>query len=157
MAKAIPDGYHTVTAALTVKDGAAAIEFYQKAFGAREIMRVNGPDGKIMHAEIQVGDSRVMLADESPQMGCVAPVSVGQTTGSLYLYVSDVDAAFKRAVAAGAKVAMPVTDMFWGDRFGAVDDPSGHRWGLATHVEDPSPEQMAQRQKEFFASMASKK
>jgi PhnB protein len=121
MAKAIPDGYRTVTAALTVKDGSAAIEFYQKAFGAREIMRVNGPDGKIMHAEIQVGDSRVMLADESPQMGCVAPVSVGRTTSSL------------------------------------VEDPSGHRWGLATHMEDPAPEEMARRQKEFFASMASQK
>ena len=157
MAKAIPDGYHTVTAALTLKDAAAAIDFYQRAFGARETMRVNSPDGKIMHAEIQVGDSRIMLADEHPGMGCAAPVSVGQATGSLYLYVSDVDAAFKRAVAAGGKVVMPVTDMFWGDRFGAVEDPSGHRWGLATHVEDPTPEQMAQRQKEFFASMADKK
>lgn len=156
MSKAVPDGYHTVTASLTVKDGAAAIDFYQRAFGAREIMRVNSPDGKIMHAEIQVGDSRVMLADEHPGMGCAAPVSVGQATGSLYLYVPDVDAAFQRAVAAGAKAVMPVTDMFWGDRFGAVDDPSGHRWGLATHVEDPTPEQMAHRQREFFASMAKK-
>jgi PhnB protein len=156
MAKAIPDGYHTVTACLTVRDAAAAIEFYQRAFGASETMRVQGPDGKIMHAEIQVGDSRVMLADEHPGMGASAPVSVGQANGSLYLYVPDVDAAFKRAVAAGAKVVMPVTDMFWGDRFGAVDDPSGHRWGLATHVEDPTPEQMAQRQREFFASMAQK-
>lgn len=156
MSKAVPDGYHTVTASLTVKDGAAAIDFYQRAFGAREIMRVNSPDGKIMHAEIQVGDSRVMPADEHPGMGCAAPVSVGQATGSLYLYVPDVDAAFQRAVAAGAKVVMPVTDMFWGDRFGAVDDPSGHRWGLATHVEDPTPEQMAHRQREFFASMAKK-
>jgi PhnB protein len=157
MAKAIPDGYHTVTAALTVKDGAAAIEFYQKAFGARELMRVNGPDGKIMHAEIQVGDSRVMLADENPGMGCVAPVSAGRTTSSLYLYVPDVDTAFKRAVAAGAKVGMPVTDMFWGDRFASVEDPSGHRWGLATHMEDPTPEEIARRQQEFFATMASKK
>jgi PhnB protein len=119
-------------------------------------MRVNSPDGKIMHAEIQVGDSRIMLADEYPGMGCVSPASVGHATSSLYLYVPDVDAAFKRAVAAGAKVVMPVTDMFWGDRFGAVDDPSGHRWGLATHVEDPSPEEMGRRQKEFFASMAKK-
>ena len=156
MSKAVPDGYHTVTASLTVKDGAAAIDFCQRAFGAREIMRVNSPDGKIMHAEIQVGDSRVMLADEHPGMGCASPASLGQATGSLYLYVPDVDAAFQRAVAAGAKVVMPVTDMFWGDRFGAVDDPSGHRWGLATHVEDPTPEQMAHRQREFFASMAKK-
>jgi PhnB protein len=157
MAKAIPDGYHTVTASLTLKDAAAAIDFYQRAFGARETMRVNSPDGKIMHAEIQVGDSRIMLADEYPGMGCVSPASVGHATSSLYLYVPDVDAAFKRAVAAGAKAVMPVTDMFWGDRFGAVDDPSGHRWGLATHMEDPSPEEMGRRQKEFFASMANKK
>ena len=156
MAKPVPDGYHTVTASLTVKDGAAAIDFYQRAFGARETMRVLTPDGKIMHAEIQVGDSRVMLADEFPDMGCVSPASVGHATSSLYVYVPDVDAAFKRAVAAGAKAVMPVTDMFWGDRFGAVDDPSGHRWGLATHMEDPTPEQMEQRKREFFASMAKK-
>jgi PhnB protein len=156
MSKAIPDGYHTVTASLTLKDGAAAIDFYQRAFGAREIMRVASPDGKIMHAEIQVGDSRIMLADEYPGMGCGSPVSAGHATSSLYLYVPDVDAAFARAVGAGAKVVMPVTDMFWGDRFAAVDDPSGHRWGLATHVEDPSPAEFERRRQEFFASMAKK-
>ncbi len=156
MSKAIPDGYHTVTASLTLKDGAAAIDFYQRAFGAREIMRVASPDGKIMHAEIQVGDSRIMLADEYPGIGCVSPVSAGHATSSLYLYVPDVDAAFARAVGAGAKVVMPVTDMFWGDRFAAVDDPSGHRWGLATHVEDPSPAEFERRRQEFFASMAKK-
>jgi len=156
MSKAIPDGYYTVTASLTLKDGAAAIDFYQRAFGAREIMRVASPDGKIMHAEIQVGDSRIMLADEYPGMGCVSPVSAGHATSSLYLYVPDVDAAFARAVGAGAKVVMPVTDMFWGDRFAAVDDPSGHRWGLATHVEDPSPAEFERRRQEFFASMAKK-
>jgi PhnB protein len=156
MAKAIPNGYHTVTASLTLKDGAAAIDFYQRAFGAREVMRVASPDGKIMHAEIQVGDSRIMLADEYPGMGCVSPVSAGHATSSLYLYVPDVDAAFARAVGAGAKVVMPVTDMFWGDRFAAVDDPSGHRWGLATHVEDPSPAEFERRRQEFFASMARK-
>jgi len=156
MSKAIPDGYHTVTASLTLKDGAAAIDFYQRAFGAREIMRVASPDGKIMHAEIQVGDSRIMLADEYPGMGCVSPVSAGHATSSLYLYVPDVDAAFARAVGAGAKVVMPVTDMFWGDRFAAVDDPSGHRWGLATHVEDPSPAEFERRRQEFFASTAKK-
>jgi PhnB protein len=156
MAKAIPNGYHTVTASLTLKDGAAAIDFYQRAFGAREVMRVASPDGKIMHAEIQVGDSRIMLADEYPGMGCVSPVSAGHATSSLYLYVPDVDAAFARAVGAGAKVVMPVTDMFWGDRFAAVDDPSGHRWGLATHVEDPPPAEFERRRQEFFASMAKK-
>ena len=155
MAKPIPDGYHTVTPALTVKNGAEAIEFYKRALGARELMRIPGPDGKhLMHAEIEVGDSRVMLADESPEMGCRAPATVGSVTSSLYVYVEDVDKAFRRAVEAGAKPLMPPADMFWGDRFGQVEDPSGHRWGLATHKEDPSPEDMARRQKEFFASHA---
>ena len=155
MPKGVREGYQTVTAALTVRNGAEAIEFYKKAFGAVEIMRVPAPDGKsLMHAEIQVGNSRIMLGDESPAMGCLAPVTLGGPGGSLYVYVPDVDAAFKRAVAAGAKALMPVTDMFYGDRFGQVEDPSGHRWGLATHVEDLSPEEMARRQREFFASMA---
>jgi uncharacterized glyoxalase superfamily protein PhnB len=157
MPKGVREGYQTVTAALTVRNGAGAIEFYKTAFGAEEIMRVPGPDGKsLMHAEIQVGNSRIMLGDESPAMGCLAPVTLGGPGGSLYVYVPDVDAAFKRAVAAGAKALMPVTDMFYGDRFGQVEDPSGHRWGLATHVEDLSPEEMARRQREFFASMAKK-
>lgn len=158
MAKPIPDGYHTVTPALTVKNGAEAIEFYKRALGARELMRIPGPDGKhLMHAEIEVGDSRVMLADESPEMGCRAPATVGSVTSSLYVYVEDVDKAFRRAVEAGAKPLMPPADMFWGDRFGQVEDPSGHRWGLATHKEDPSPEDMARRQKEFFAQMGQSK
>jgi PhnB protein len=146
-----------VTAVLTVKDGTAAIDFYQRAFGARELMRANGPDGRLMHAEIQVGDSRIMLGEENRDMQCLSPATVGHSTGSLYVYLPDVDTAFTRAVGAGAKVVMPVTDMFWGDRFASVEDPSGHRWGLATHMEDPTPEEMARRQKEFFASMASKK
>jgi PhnB protein len=157
MPNAVREGYQTVTPALTVRNASEAIEFYKKAFGAEEIMRVPGPDGtSIMHAEIRVGDSRIMLADEAPSMGCLAPATLGGPSGSLYVYVADVDAAFKRAVAAGAKVLVPVTDMFYGDRFGSVEDPSGHRWGLATHVEDPSPEEMARRQQEFFASMAKK-
>jgi PhnB protein len=153
MTKPIPDGYHTVTPALTVKNGAEAIEFYKRALGARELMRLPGPDGRLMHAEIEVGNSRIMLADESPEMGCRAPASVGAVSSSLYVYVQDVDKAFRRAVEAGAKALMPPADMFWGDRFGQVEDPSGHRWGLATHKEDPSPEEMARRQKEFFAQM----
>jgi PhnB protein len=158
MAKPIPDGYHTVTPALTVKDGAEAIEFYKRALGAKELMRFPGPDGKhLMHAEIEVGNSKIMLADESPEMGCQAPASVGSTTSSLYVYVEDVDKAFRRAVEAGAKALMQPTDMFWGDRFGQIEDPSGHRWGLATHKEDPSPEEMARRQKEFFAQMGNQK
>jgi len=157
MPSGVREGYQTVTAALTVRNGAEAIEFYKEAFGAEEIMRVPGPDGKsLMHAEIRVGNSRIMLGDESPAMGCLAPVTLGGPGGSLYVYVPDVDAAFKRAVAAGAKALMPVTDMFYGDRFGQVEDPSGHRWGLATHVEDVAPEEMMRRQREFFASMAKK-
>jgi PhnB protein len=157
MPNAVREGYQTVTPALTVRNGAEAIEFYKKAFGAEEIMRVPGPDGEsIMHAEIRVGTSRIMLGDEAPSMGCLAPVTLGGPGGSLYVYVPDVDAAFKQAVAAGAKALMPVTDMFYGDRFGQVEDPSGHRWGLATHVEDLAPEEMARRQREFFASMAKK-
>ena len=157
MPSGVREGYQTVTAALTVRNGADAIEFYKKAFGAEEIMRVPGPDGKsLMHAEIRVGNSRIMLGDEAPAMGCLAPVTLGGPGGSLYVYVPDVDAAFKRAVAAGAKALMPVTDMFYGDRFGQVEDPSGHRWGLATHVEDVAPEEMMRRQREFFASMAKK-
>ena len=156
MPNQVPEGYHTVTPALTVKHGAEAIEFYKRAFGAQEVMRMNNPDGKIMHAEIKVGDSRIMLNDEMPDMGCLSPASVGGPTGSLYLYVPDVDAAFQRAVTAGAKVLMPVTDMFWGDRFGQVEDPSGHRWSLATHVEDLAPEEIARRHREFLASMAKK-
>jgi PhnB protein len=157
MPSGVREGYQTVTAALTVRNGAEAIEFYKKAFGAEEIMRVPAPDGKsLMHAEIRVGNSRIMLGDESPAMGCLAPVTLGGPGGSLYVYVPDVDAAFKRAVAAGAKALMPVTDMFYGDRFGQVEDPSGHRWGLATHVEEVAPEEMMRRQREFFASMAKK-
>jgi PhnB protein len=158
MAKPIPEGYSTVTPALTVKNGAEAIEFYKRALGAKELMRIPGPDGQhLMHAEIEVGNSRVMLADESPEMGCRAPASVGSVSSSLYVYVEDVDKSFRRAVEAGAKALMQPTDMFWGDRFGQIEDPSGHRWGLATHKEDPSPEEMARRQQEFFAQMAQQK
>jgi uncharacterized glyoxalase superfamily protein PhnB len=157
MAKPIPDGYHTVTPALTVKNGGEAIEFYKRALGARELMRFPGPDGKLMHAEIEIGNSKIMLGEEMPEQGCRAPGSVGAVSSSLYLYVEDVDKAFRRATEAGAKALMPPTDMFWGDRFGQVEDPSGHRWGLATHKEDPSPEEMARRQKEFFAQMSKQK
>jgi PhnB protein len=157
MAKAIPDGYHTITPALTVKDGGQAIEFYKRALGAEEIMQIPGPDGRLMHAEMKIGDSRFMLGEEMADQGCRAPASVGAVSSSLYIYVQDVDKAFRRAVEGGAKALMPPTDMFWGDRFGQVEDPSGHRWGLATHKEDPSPEEMARRQKEFFAQMGHQK
>jgi PhnB protein len=157
MAKAIPDGYHTITPALTVKNGTEAIEFYKRALGAEEIMRLPGPDGRLMHAELKIGNSRFMLGEEMPEQGCKAPVAVGAVSSSLYVYVEDVDKAFRRAVEGGAKSIMPVTDMFWGDRHGVVEDPSGHRWGLATHKEDLSPEEMTRRQKEFFAQMAKQK
>jgi PhnB protein len=157
MAKPIPDGYHTITPALTVKNGAEAIEFYKRALGAEELMRMPGPDGRLMHAELKIGDSRFMLGEEMPEQSCKAPISVGAVSSSLYVYVQDVDKAFQRAVEGGAKSVMPVTDMFWGDRYGVVEDPAGHRWGLATHKEDPSPEEMARRQQEFFAQIAKQK
>jgi uncharacterized glyoxalase superfamily protein PhnB len=154
MASQIPEGYHALTPALTVKNGPQAIDFYVKAFGAQEIMRFPGPDGKtLMHAELKIGDSIFMLAEEMPGMGCLAPSSTGGPTSSLYVYVTDVDAAFNRAVAAGAKSLMPVGDMFWGDRMGQVEDVAGHRWSLATHKEDVAPEEMKRRAQQFFASM----
>jgi PhnB protein len=155
--QAIPTGFHTATPVLTVRDGVKVIDFYKRAFGAEERMRIPGPDGSLMHAEIKIGDSILMLSDEQPNMGCRAPSSVGSCTSYVFLYVPDVDAVFKKAVEAGAKVIMPPTDMFWGDRFGQVEDPFGHVWGLATHKEDVSPEEMTKRQQQFFASMASQK
>jgi len=153
-AKAIPDGYHTVTPYLMVRGSDRAIEFYKRAFGAEELMRMSGPDGKsIMHAEIKIGDSRIFLSEEFPDMGCRSPESLGGTASSLHLYVEDVDAAFERAVAAGAQVKMPVADMFWGDRFGKLIDPFGHEWGMATHKEDLTPEQIRERANAFFAQM----
>jgi uncharacterized glyoxalase superfamily protein PhnB len=154
MARPIPDGYHALTPSLTVKNGPQAIDFYVKAFGAQELMRFPGPDGKtLMHAELKIGDSIFMLAEEMPGMGCRAPSPTGGPTSALYVYVPDVDAAFKRAVDAGAKSLMAVSDMFWGDRMGQVEDPAGHRWNLATHTEDVAPEQLKQRAQQFFASM----
>jgi PhnB protein len=153
MAKKIPDGFHSVTAVLTVRDGTKMIDFYKQAFGAQELMRMPGPDGKsLMHAEIKIGDSIVMLSDEQPG-GCRAPLAVGAPTSYLYVYVPDVDKTFTQALKAGAKVIMPLADMFWGDRYGQVEDPSGHHWGFATHKEDVTPDEMAKRQREFFAKM----
>ncbi len=153
--KAIPDGYHTVTAYLMVKDASAAIEFYKKAFGAEEIMRLPSPDGKsIAHAEIRIGDSPVMLGDETPmEPSWVSPPSLKGTTVGMMLYVEDVDKSFQRAVDAGATPVMPVTDMFWGDRYGKVTDPFGHHWAIATHKEDLTPDEIAKGAQEFFAKM----
>lgn len=131
-----PAGYHSVTPAIIVRDAAAAIDFYVRAFGAEEVTRLAMPDGSIAHAEIRIGDSLVMLGDENPEWGALSPKSTNGTPGSLHLYVDDVDAAFARALDAGATVRMPIEDAFWGDRYGKVTDPFGHEWGLATHVRD---------------------
>jgi PhnB protein len=141
--KPVPDGYHTVTPYLCVRGAAKALDFYARAFGAQEKVRMPGPDGKVMHAEILIGDSMVMLGDENPQ--AKSPEAFGGTPVSVMLYVPDVDAVFKKATAAGAKTVAPPTDMFWGDRYGRLIDPFGHSWGIATHVEDVTPEEMKKR------------
>lgn len=154
MAKPIPDGYRTVTPYLTIKGAAQAIDFYKRAFGAQEGERMTGPDGQsVMHAEIKIGDSLVMLSDEFPQMGGRSPQTLGGTTASIFLYVPDVDTAFKRALDAGAKAIMAPADMFWGDRFGKLVDPFGHEWAMATHKEDLSPEEIRKRGAAAMASM----
>ena len=143
--KPVPDGYHTVTPYLIVKGGAQAIDFYKKAFGAVEKFRMPGPGGKVSHAEIEIGDSRVMLADEFPERGIRAPEPPGNASVSIMLYVNDADAVAKQAVAAGGKVVRPVETQFYGDRMGAVTDPFGHTWHIGTHVEDVSPDEMQKR------------
>jgi PhnB protein len=149
--KPIPPGYHTVTPYLVVSDAAKAIEFYKQAFGATERGRMAGPQGKIAHAELQIGDSFVMLSDE--MMGNKSPQTLGGSPVSLFLYVENVDSSFKRAVDAGAKADMPPADMFWGDRFGKLSDPFGHSWSLATHIEEVSPQEMEKRGKAATAEM----
>lgn len=147
----VPDGYHTVTAYLIVNDAAKAIDFYREAFGATELFRL--PMGeKIGHAEIRIGDTHLMLADEFPEMDALSPTTRGGATSSFMIYVQDVDAAFAQAIAAGAKEERPVTNQFWGDRMGAVVDPFGHKWSLATHVEDVAPEEMEQRMQAWSAT-----
>ena len=141
----IPKGYHTATPYLTVQGAADAIDFYQRAFGAKEIFRMPGPGGKIMHAEITIGDSHVMLADESNIGETKAPKTLKGTSAGIFLYVEDVDATFKQALKAGAKQSQAVQDQFWGDRFGKLTDPFGHAWMLATHIEDVSPAEMEKR------------
>jgi PhnB protein len=155
-AQAIPQGFHSITPGLTCKNAAEAIALYKKAFGATERSRMAGPDGRIMHAEIQIGDSMIFLADEFGGMSA-APPPGSLPSQSLYLYVEDVDATYKQAVAAGCQAAMPVSDMFWGDRFGKVVDPYGHHWSLATHTEDVAPAEMERRSTEWMANMAKAK
>ena len=154
MAKPIPDGYHSVTPTLTVRGAADAIEFYKKAFGAQEIMRFPGLDGKtIMHAEIKIGDSKIMLNDEFPQMNCLSPQSVGGASSGIFLYVENADATFDKAVSAGAKITMPIMDAFWGDRCGVIEDPFGHKWTISTHARDLSFEEMMKAGAEAMKSM----
>jgi PhnB protein len=152
--KPIPQGFHTVTPSLVVRNAAEAIEFYKKALGAEEIMRMPDPSGRISHAELKIGDSIVFLSDEFPNMPTKSPQTLGGCTGGFYLYVPDVDKSFQRAVDAGGKVTMPVSDMFWGDRFGQFTDPFGHTWSISTHTKDLSPQEMEEGAKKFYAQMA---
>jgi PhnB protein len=154
--KPVPEGYHTATPALTVDNTALALEFYAKALGAKERNRSSGPDGKIMHAEFQVGDSVFMISDEFPGMGSRSPKSLGGISGSVWLYVPDVDALYRQATAAGATSVMPPADMFWGDRHARIRDPFGHEWSIATHKEDLSHAEMEKRGREFYSQMANR-
>jgi PhnB protein len=153
--KPIPEGYHTLTPYLTFDDAAEAIDFYKSAFGANERMRMEAPGGKIGHAELEIGDSLLMLADAFPGSTTTPPSELGGTTAGVFMYVEDVDAVVKQAVDKGATVTMEVADQFWGDRFGSVKDPFGHSWSIATHVEDVPPEEMAERAKAAMAAMSS--
>ena len=149
--KPVPDGYHTLTPFLTVRDAPRAIEFYKQAFDAVERGVAKDPTGKIMHAELKIGDSIVMLSDEYPEFGSVSPLSIGGSAMGLHIYLEGVDAAFERAVKAGAQVEMPVMDQFWGDRYGRLRDPFGHKWSIGTHVKDMSEDEMKKGMDEAFA------
>jgi PhnB protein len=152
--KYIPEGFHAVTPYLVVRDAAKAIEFYKRAFDAAEVSRMDGPDGKIGHAELKIGDSLIMLSDEMPGNEMRSPQSLGGTTAGLFLYVKDVDASFHKAVASGARPTAQPADMFWGDRYGKLADPFGHSWSLATHKEDVAPAEMKRRAEAQMAKMA---
>ena len=155
--KAIPEGHHTITPYLVVRNGTQAIEFYKKAFGAEERFCMNTPDGKsIGHAELKIGDSLFMLADEFPQMNSLSPESIGGSPISMYVYVEDVDAVFNQAVSAGATVLNPVMDMFYGDRWGYIKDPFGHLWSIATHKKDLTPDELKKAGEIAFAEMCEK-
>lgn len=153
LSKPIPPGFNSLSAHLIVNDGLAAIEFYKKALGAQEVMRMMSPDGKaLMHAQLKVGNSTLMLASEFPP-NCLSPKSRGGSSVCLHIYIENADALFDRAVAAGCIIRMPMSDTFWGDRYGQVEDPFGHQWAIATHQHDWTPEQIAANAKEFFAKM----
>ena len=153
--KKIPDGYSAVTPYLTVKGAAEAIEFYKRAFGAEQTMRLDAPDGKVMHAEIRIGGAALMLHDEAPQWQALSPQTIGDSSSSVMLYVADVDAVMKRAADAGATITMPAADMFYGDRCGGLKDPFGHKWSVATHVEDVAPDEIGRRAARMFEAKAS--
>jgi PhnB protein len=150
---AIPKGYNSITPAITCKNAARAIDFYKQVFGATEIMRMPGPGGIIMHAELRIGDSVIFVNDEIPGMA-KAPDGTSVNPVYLFLYTEDVDSVCNRAVAAGSKVTMPIANMFWGDRYGKFNDPFGHSWGVATHIEDVAPDEMKRRSAEWTANMA---
>jgi PhnB protein len=153
-AKPIPEGYHTLNAHIAVDDAEQAIEFYKRAFGAKERDRIPGPGGTIAHVELEIGDSILMFGDPMPQSQFTPPKELGGISGGLYVYVEDVDEVVQQVVDAGGTIAMPVEDMFWGDRFGSVTDPFGHVWSIATRVEEIPPEEMAERAKAAMASMS---
>jgi PhnB protein len=148
--KSVPDGYYTLTPHLAVTGASAAIEFYKRAFGAEELMRMPTPDGKVMHAELQIGNSRFMLAEEFPEWGVRSATSLGGSPVSILIYVDDADAAYDRAVKAGATPTMPLANQFWGDRYGKVKDPYGLEWAIATHIEEVSPEECVRRMAQQF-------
>jgi PhnB protein len=152
--KPIPEGHHTLTPYLAVDDAAKAIDFYKQAFGAKERMRMEAPGGKIGHVELEIGDSLVMLSDPFPQSTVRPPKELDGTSASVFMYVEDVDAVVEQAADAGATVTMEVADQFWGDRFGTVSDPFGHVWSIATHVEDLTPDEIAERGKAAMAAMS---
>jgi PhnB protein len=151
----IPEGYHTLTTYLTMENAAEAIDYYRDVFGAKERIRMEAPDGKIGHAELEIGDSLLMLSDAFPGATSRPPTELGGTTAGAFMYVEDVDAVVKRAVESGATITMEIADQFWGDRFGSITDPFGHSWSIATHVEDVPPEEMAERAKAAMAEMGS--
>ena len=151
----IPDGYHTLQIYLAVEDASTAIDFYKQAFGAEETIRMPGPDGSVAHAELQIGDSKLMLSDPFPQSDVRPPAERGGPTASVFMYVDDVDAVFEQAQVAGATVSSPLENMFWGDRFGSLTDPFGHVWSIATHIEDVPEDEMAERAAAAMAGMTS--
>lgn len=151
-AKPIPEGFHSVTPHLIIRNAVQAIDFYKKAFGAQEVSRMPSPDGKaLMHAEIKIGDSIIMLCDEFPQWNTLGPQSLGGSTVGIHIYVKDADSLFSQALAAGATVKMPLEDTFWGDRFGKVTDPFGHEWSIATRTRDLTPEEIQKGAQAYFS------